>query len=152
MQTAGCWQALVLIHLQELTLCNGSEMDPRLKLVAASACLLMALGIGLGAFGAHALKGMVTPERIAVWKTAVEYHTLTSLGILLVTLVFAYCSISNFWSWVALISLFGGVLIFSGTLYLLVLLDKGWLGAITPIGGLALIAGWLFAATTLFKH
>jgi uncharacterized membrane protein YgdD (TMEM256/DUF423 family) len=90
------------------------------------AALLGFLGVALGAFGAHALKDRVDPE---LWKTAVFYQLVHAVAILAAP---------------STAKLFGpGVLVFSGTLYALALGAPRWLGAVTPVGGLLLLAGWL---------
>jgi uncharacterized membrane protein YgdD (TMEM256/DUF423 family) len=105
--------------------------------------ILLALAIALGAFGAHALENVLTPERLKTWETAVHYHSWNSLGVLMLAMLNQSKPgklDSAVWLIVA------GIFIFSGSLYLLCLTDIGWLGAITPIGGVSLIAGWaLFA-------
>lgn len=99
------------------------------------------LGVAIGAFGAHGLQGMVTPERLGTFETGVRYmvyHALALLGV--AAMLHANPSPLLQWSgWLFI----AGIVIFSGSLFLLVLLDKGWLGAITPIGGVAFVAGWL---------
>lgn len=97
---------------------------------------LAALSVGLGAFGAHALKSTLSPERLATWETAVRYQMYSGLGLQLAALQKSQTSTLG----PALIAL--GCLIFSGSLYLLCLTHQGWLGAITPLGGLCMIAGW----------
>ena len=99
-----------------------------------------ALGVMLGAFGAHALKARVTPDLLAVFETGVRYqmyHALALLGV-------AYAAGRWPGAWVNASGwLFvGGIIIFSGSLYLMTLTGVRWLGAITPIGGLCLIFGW----------
>ena len=101
--------------------------------------VLGALGVMLGAFGAHGLEDKVTPERIVVWETAARYHMLHVLAL---GLVAAHPSQPR-WAGGLFVA---GILFFSGSLYMLVLLDKGWLGAITPIGGVCFIAGWIALA------
>ena len=96
---------------------------------------LLALGVIAGAFGAHALD--VTPERMEVWQTAARYHLVHGLGVCLVGLLRPV----PVWSG----RLFG-FLLFSGSLYALVLTDTPWLGAITPLGGLSFIVGWAIIA------
>lgn len=99
-----------------------------------------ATGVAAGAFGAHALSDRVTPERLVTFETGVRYQMYHALGLMLVGLLAA-----NWSSWQAVAggwALVAGILIFSGSLYILVLTDTPWLGAITPIGGVALIAGW----------
>jgi len=104
------------------------------------ASCLGALAVAAGAFGAHGLKARVGADLLDVWQTAAHYHLLHSVALLALAL---FASISGR-SIHLPASLFGaGILIFSGSLYLLVLTDTRALGAVTPIGGLLLIAGWL---------
>jgi uncharacterized membrane protein YgdD (TMEM256/DUF423 family) len=102
--------------------------------------LLGATGVAAGAFGAHALDGRVTPARIAVWETAARYHLIHAV-VLLVLL--AHPSV---WPFRLLAA---GTLVFATSLYLLVLLDLPVLGAVTPVGGVLLIAGWVTLAAAL---
>ena len=101
---------------------------------------LGAIGVLLGAFGAHALKARLEPGQLASWNTAVEYHLLHAVALLALGLFSTATSRS-----VQLpASLFvAGVVLFSGSIYLLVLTQQRWLGPVTPIGGLCFIAGWL---------
>ena len=107
------------------------------------------IGVALGAFGAHGLKGRVSPDRVETFRTGVEYQMYHALALLIVGWTAAQ-------GWGPLLHWAGycftaGIVIFSGTLYLLVLTDTGWLGAITPLGGVAFIVGWgLLAWATLF--
>ncbi|HVP31916.1 MAG TPA: DUF423 domain-containing protein [Myxococcota bacterium] len=110
--------------------------------IAAS---LGALGVILGAFGAHALRARIDPAQLATWQTAVQYHLLHAVALLAVAL----------WSEASgrdtrlCLALFGvGIVLFSGSLYLLVLGGPRWLGPVTPLGGLCLICGWLALAWT----
>lgn len=109
----------------------------------------MALAVAFGAFGAHIVEALLTPERFDVYRTAVQYHFYHALGLLIVGTVSFH--ISNRWTKWSGYSLISGILIFSGSLYLLTLLDIGWLGAITPIGGVAFILGWLFLFIALMR-
>jgi uncharacterized membrane protein YgdD (TMEM256/DUF423 family) len=98
---------------------------------------VLALGVIAGAFGAHALD--VTPERMDVWQTAARYHLVHGLGLCLVGVLRPV----PVWTG----RLFcAGILLFSGSLYTLVLTDTPWLGAITPLGGLSFIVGWAIIA------
>ncbi|MBS2035011.1 DUF423 domain-containing protein [bacterium] len=92
---------------------------------------LAALAVALGAFGAHALKATLPPDRLVTWETAVRYQMYAAIGL----------QVSSYKPGQRLLAL--GALIFSGSLYLLCLTGMGWLGAITPLGGLSLIAGYL---------
>jgi len=109
----------------------------------ATGAVLMALGVGCGAFGAHALKTRLDPVMLDTYHTAVQYHLLHGLGILLVAVLLRSGAVSvaggNRVAWLLL----AGVVLFSGSLYALALSGVRVLGAVTPLGGLAFIAGWL---------
>lgn len=110
----------------------------------------MALGVILGAFGAHGLKNKLTPDLLAVYQTGVEYHLYHALGLILVgVLINQFPQVSGLHTggWLLL----AGILIFSGSLYVLAISGIRWLGAITPIGGTAFIAGWLWIAWSLAR-
>lgn len=114
------------------------------RLFAMFAGVLGAVGVAAGAFGAHGLKDTVSPERLEVWHTAAQYHMLHALALLAVAwLCDRAPSVAARAAGGLLVA---GVLVFCGSLYLLVLLDQRWLGAITPIGGVAFIAGWIALA------
>lgn len=106
----------------------------------------MALAVGLGAFGAHGLKKIATPEMLAVWQTAVLYHLIHALGLLLIGLLATQLPVRPA-GWLLL----SGIVLFSGSLYLLVLTGTRPLGMITPLGGLLFIAGWLQLAFSAFR-
>lgn len=112
-------------------------MNPRLVCFAA---ILGLSGVALGAFGAHGLRGLVAPEQLAVWRTAVEYQMFHALALL--ALATAPAIAGRAAGRFACGSFVLGILLFSGSLYLLVLSGMTWLGAITPLGGLCLMAGW----------
>lgn len=103
-----------------------------------------ALGVATGAFGAHGLKGWLSPEMLAVFETGVRYHLIHALALLAVAWA------STRWAsaairaagWLFVV----GIFVFSGSLYVLTLTGIRALGAITPFGGVALIAGWLLLA------
>jgi uncharacterized membrane protein YgdD (TMEM256/DUF423 family) len=100
--------------------------------------LIGALGVALGAFGAHGLKAtLATRGMTEVWQTAAHYHLLHSVALL--ALALARTPRSR-WTGPLFVS---GILLFSGSLYLLAFTGIRWLGAITPLGGSLLIAGWL---------
>lgn len=109
------------------------------------AALALAAAVALGAFGAHALKGRLAVEMLAAYHTAVQYHFWHALGMLGVGVLMSRSPDDSRLSWVAW-SLIAGLLLFSGSLYLLALTGAGWLGALTPLGGLAFIAAWLCLA------
>jgi len=113
--------------------------------------VFMALAVAFGAFGAHIVQDRLTAERFDVYQTAVQYHFYHALGLLIVGTVSLWMKESV---WLARSGYFltAGILIFSGSLYLLTLTDTGWLGMITPIGGFAFILGWLFFAWAIIKQ
>lgn len=106
--------------------------------------LLGALAVGLGAFGAHGLEGRVSARDLATFETAARYQ-LVHAALLVGLALWLERRRSLRLVWAARL-LLGGVAIFSGSLYLLVLSGARWFGAVTPIGGVALIGGWLLVA------
>jgi uncharacterized membrane protein YgdD (TMEM256/DUF423 family) len=116
-------------------------LDRRLYLCAGLAGFL---GVALGAFGAHALKTRLTPELLAVFETGVRYQMYHVFALLAAAWAFARWQHRLFviagWLFVA------GIVVFSGSLYLLALTDTRALGAVTPLGGLAFLGGWLCLA------
>jgi uncharacterized membrane protein YgdD (TMEM256/DUF423 family) len=102
------------------------------------------LGVSLGAFGAHALRGSLEPRDLEIFDTAVRYQLVHAVALLGVGLLWVR------WPVAALTAsgwfLVAGTLIFSGSLYLLVLTGARWLGAVTPLGGVAFLLGWLLLA------
>lgn len=114
-------------------------------MLVAVGALLAAAGVALGAFGAHALKSRLTAEMLAVWNTGVQYHLWHALGMVLVGLSAAIVP-DGPWMRAASVLLLAGIVLFSGSLYVLTLTGIRGLGAITPIGGAAFILGWLLLA------
>ncbi len=113
--------------------------------------ILMFLGVAAGAFGAHALSDYFKqyPSYEATYATAVRYHMLHALGLFAVAVVILHFP-SNWATWAGWLIL-AGVLIFSGSLYLLVFTRQSWLGAVTPLGGVAMLLGWASLAIALFR-
>ena len=121
-------------------------MDARKTLAIAG--LLIALATALGAFGAHALKAHLPSDKLQVYETAVRYHFLHALGLLAIGVLLRSLD-GELLRWSAALVL-AGIVLFSGSLYLLTFGAPRLVGIVTPLGGLALIAGWfLFAATVL---
>ena len=115
-------------------------MTARLLFVAAG--VSGALAVALGAFGAHGLAEMVTADRLATWRTAASYHLTHAAA-----LAFVALAVRQRLPLAASGALFLiGTVLFSGSLYALVLLDLPVLGAVAPLGGLAFIAGWALLA------
>lgn len=120
-----------------------------MRALLSTGAITAAIGVMLGAFGAHALKERLDPQMLVVWQTAVQYHLIHALGMIAVAL--AATQIADSWvSWSGWL-MFAGVCLFSGSPYLFVLTDTRWLGAITPLGGILFIAGWLLFAFTAWK-
>ena len=120
----------------------------RLFLAAGGVAALLA--VALGAFGAHALKGRVPPELLAVWHTGVEYHLVHALGLLAVGIVAIHLPDSALLRWSGWLML-AGIILFSGSLYVLALSGERWLGAVTPLGGLAFLAAWALFVTAVLR-
>ena len=114
-------------------------MSSRIALLIAALALFVA--VAAGAFGAHALARQVGPERIAVWQTAVQYHAWHGLAIFGVGLLMRTSPqlrglAAAAWCFLA------GIVLFSGSLYLLAATGVAGLGVVTPVGGIAFLAGW----------
>lgn len=110
----------------------------------------MLLAVALGAFGAHVLKKALTPELMAVYETAVNYHFIHALGLLAVGLLALHLPDSGALRWAGILMV-AGLLLFSGSLYALSLSGIRELGAITPVGGAALLAAWLLLAVAVVR-
>ena len=107
------------------------------------------IGVALGAFAAHGLKSRLDPTMLATFEIGVRYHMYHALALLGVA--WAYTKWPGIWisagGWLFL----AGIVVFSGTLYVLALTGVRWLGAITPLGGLAFLAGWICLAWGAYK-
>lgn len=111
----------------------------------------MLLGVAAGAFGAHALRARIAPEQMAVFQTAVQYHLVHALGLFGVGLLALHWPEARALPWVAALLVLG-VLLFSGSLYALVLTGVRALGIVTPFGGTAMLAGWALLAWTVVRN
>lgn len=120
--------------------------DRQLIILAA---LNMIAAVGAGAFGAHGLKQMISTDLLAVWQTGVLYHLVHSLGLFIVALLAARYGSSLFST--AGIIMFVGIVLFSGSLYILALTGVRWMGAITPIGGVAFLVAWSLVAWAAWR-
>ena len=123
-------------------------MDARRTLAIAG--LLIALATALGAFGAHALKAHLAPDKLQVYETAVRYHFLHALGLLAIGVLLRSLD-GELLRWSAALVL-AGIVLFSGSLYLLTFGAPRLVGIITPVGGLTLIAGWILFAASVLRH
>ena len=121
------------------------------KLFLSVGAFAAALGVALGAFGAHALKSRLSADMLAVWQTAVQYHLWHALGLVAIGLLAQHLpesGVLRLAGWLML----AGILLFSGSLYVLALSGMRWLGAVTPFGGACFIAGWLALAYAVLRH
>jgi len=108
------------------------------------------LSIALGAFGAHGLEGKLSEHMMNVYRKAVQYHMMHSLGLIFVALLserLTGTSLVNWAGWV----MFAGIVIFSGSLYVLSMTGISALGAITPIGGIAFLISWFLIILAAIK-
>lgn len=124
------------------------QETPKIFLLLGSVSALLA--VMLGAFGAHALKSKLNADMLAVFQTGVQYHFYHALGLLAVGLIAAQIPESAALKWSGWL-MFAGIVIFSGSLYVLSTSGIRWLGAITPIGGVAFIAAWALLAIAVLQ-
>ena len=119
------------------------------RIFVIAGCLLAFVGVGMGAFGAHALKAQLDAQALATFEVGVRYQMYHALGLLAVAWVHerwpSRLVQTAGWLFIA------GTLVFSGSLYLLVLLGVSALGAVTPFGGVGLLAGWACLALGAWK-
>ncbi len=117
----------------------------------AAGAILLALAVGIGAFGAHGLRGRLDEYSMSVYERAVFYHFVHALGILIVSTLLASGILPKTGAaWVCAL-LAAGILLFSGSLYALALTGNRMLGAITPFGGVCYIAAWIVLAFTALR-
>lgn len=125
-----------------------------IRIFAVTGALFGAMSVGMGAFGAHALRkkvldGSLEPRLLEVWETAAHYQVVHALALLAVAWLAGQQPQGA--TTTAGIAFIAGTLLFSGSLYTMTLTGMKWLGAITPLGGTAFIVGWLALAVACFK-
>ena len=120
-------------------------LSPPARNVVCAGALAAAVGVGCGAFGSHALRAIVDASALHTWNTAVHYHLLHAVALVIVGTLMNAQPRSRLMLFAAL-ALGTGLVLFSGSLYALVLTDIRALGIITPVGGICFIAGWLSLA------
>ena len=113
--------------------------------------VLAGLAVATGAFGAHGLQKMVTPERLETWEKAARYQIYHALALLLLAWAITHwpeqAKLLSAGGWLFI----AGIVLFSGSLYLLVLSEITILGAITPLGGVTFVAGWLCLVVAVWR-
>lgn len=113
------------------------------NIIAAGAANML-LAVACGAFGAHGLKTTLASDMLAIWQTAVHYQMVHALGLISIGILLPRGNAR--WLQRAAMLMLAGIVVFSGSLYLLALSGQRWLGAITPFGGLAFLAAWAMLA------
>jgi uncharacterized membrane protein YgdD (TMEM256/DUF423 family) len=107
------------------------------------------LAVAFGAFGAHALKGKLSSDMLAIFQTGVQYHMIHAIGLICIGIIAGQLGTrANAAGWLLL----AGIVLFSGSLYALSLSGVTMLGTITPFGGIAFLAGWIALAAAAFKR
>ena len=119
------------------------------RIMVGLGSILGFLAVAMGAFGAHALKDRLHADLLPVYQTAVQYHGIHALALILTGLLASQFPQRDL-HWAALAFLLGTI-VFSGSLYLLAISGTRWLGAITPFGGLGLLLGWAILAWQMLK-
>ena len=119
------------------------------KTIISAGAIFMALAVAIGAFGAHALESLLTADQLQTYNSGVEYHFYHALGLLLVGIISSHAP-SKQLKWSALL-LGLGIILFSGSLYVLAVSGIRWIGAITPVGGISFIAGWVMLFVAIRK-
>lgn len=120
------------------------------KLFLCLASISGFMAVAIGAFGAHGLKARISEELMAVYQTGVQYHfyhTLALLGVGILVHLFPQSGAFRLSGWMMLV----GMLVFSGSLYVLALTGVRWLGAITPLGGVAFLVAWAALAVGIYQ-
>jgi uncharacterized membrane protein YgdD (TMEM256/DUF423 family) len=118
--------------------------------ILLTAAICLAFAVAIGAFGAHALKDNLPEDMMQVYNTGVQYHFYHALGLLLIG-VLSVSKPSKYLGWSAVL-LGSGIILFSGSLYMMAISGIRWIGAITPIGGISFIAGWVLLAVAVWKR
>jgi uncharacterized membrane protein YgdD (TMEM256/DUF423 family) len=109
-----------------------------------------AVAVTMGAFGAHSLKAKISEEMLSVFQTGVQYHFYHSLGLLIIGLLTLYFQSGKYLYAAGWIMLFG-IILFSGSLYIMSTTNTRWLGMITPFGGIAFIISWVCIAAAVWR-
>lgn len=109
------------------------------------------LAVALGAFGAHGLADKLSPKYLEIWKTGVTYQMFHGTGILILGLLLGRVPVSSLFTWSGWLML-AGIVLFSGSLYILSVTQINKFGAITPFGGILFLAAWILVIVGAMKH
>lgn len=109
------------------------------------------LAVALGAFGAHGLADKLSPKYLEIWKTGVTYQMFHGTGILILGLLLGRVPVSSLFTWSGWLML-AGIVLFSGSLYILSVTQINKFGAITPFGGILFLAAWILVIIGAMKH
>lgn len=122
-----------------------------MKVFVMLGAINMAIGVILGAFGAHGLEQVISADMIKVFQTGVQYHIYHALGLLMVAVLlipYPHASGLRTGGWI----MFAGIILFSGSLYLMALTGITMFGPITPVGGLCFIVAWIWIFWAMLKE
>ncbi|MBS4190034.1 DUF423 domain-containing protein [Bacillus sp. FJAT-49705] len=122
-----------------------------MKLFIILGALNAFLSVALGAFGAHGLEKMVEPKYMEIWQTGVQYQMFHATGLLVIGVLLGKLPDSSLLSWSGWMMLIG-IILFSGSLYVLTLTKVGILGAITPFGGVSFLVAWVLLIIAAVKY
>jgi uncharacterized membrane protein YgdD (TMEM256/DUF423 family) len=109
------------------------------------------LAVALGAFGAHGLEGKLEPKYLETWKTGVTYQMFHATGLLIIGVILGKLPANSLLSWSGWL-MFIGIILFSGSLYVLSVTKISILGAVTPLGGVAFLAAWILLIVAAVKY
>lgn len=121
-----------------------------IKLFLSLGSISAMLAVILGAFGAHGLKNRISTEMLEIFQTGVQYHMYHSLGLIALGILAYHMPESSWLRWSGWMMV-AGIVVFSGSLYVLSLTGARWLGAVTPLGGVAFIVSWVLLAIAVLK-
>jgi uncharacterized membrane protein YgdD (TMEM256/DUF423 family) len=124
---------------------SGIPLDPLARRCIAAGAILMALGVMLGAFGAHGLQAQLTPRQLASFQTGVHYHVLHATGLMIAGVIAQLTGPGARLRWSARLML-AGIVFFSGSIYLMTAGAPRWLGMVAPIGGVSFMSAWALLA------
>ncbi|HEX9007082.1 MAG TPA: DUF423 domain-containing protein [Bacteroidota bacterium] len=129
------------------------KKQPNTGAMVAYGALAAGLGVALGAFAAHGLRPALTADAYAVFDTGVRYHMYHAFGLIVAGLAGKFWGVERPMAFINAARLFGaGIILFSGSLYVLSLTQAAWVGMITPVGGLCFLAGWLVLFVSIHRR